>query len=102
MNERVEEGPGRRRRPRQAQDLGLDWRAVYIALLDDMGVKHLRLAVPWNEVERERGAYDFSGINWMLDEAEKRDATVTLNLGRKLFRWPEGHDPGWTFGITDH
>ncbi len=85
--------------PRQAQDLGLDWREVYIALLDDMQVKRLRLAVPWKEVERVQGEYDFSDINWMLDEAEKRGAAVTLNVGRKLMRWPECHDPGWIYGI---
>jgi len=85
--------------PRQAEDLGLDWREVYTALLDDMGVKRFRLAVPWNHVERKQGEYDFSDINWMLDEAEKRGATVALNVGRKLMRWPECHDPAWIYGI---
>ena len=84
--------------PKQAQDLGLDWRTVYIALLDDMGVKRLRLAVPWNAVSRDRGVYDFSDIDWMLEEADKRGATVTLNVGRKLMRWPECHDPQWIYG----
>lgn len=86
--------------PQQAWDLGLDWREAYLALLDDMGAKRLRLAVPWNEVEREQGKYDFSDIHWMLSEAEKRGATVTLNVGRKLMRWPECHDPAWIHGIS--
>ena len=85
--------------PRQATDLGLDWREVYLALLDDMAVQRLRLAVPWNQAERNQGEYDFSDIHWMLDEAEKRGATVTLNVGRKLMRWPECHDPGWVYGM---
>ncbi|MBI2050395.1 MAG: hypothetical protein HYT31_01140 [Parcubacteria group bacterium] len=87
--------------PQQAEDLGLDWKEVYIALLDDMRAKRLRLAVPWSQVERNQGEYDFSDIHWMLDEAEKRGATVTLNVGRKLMRWPECHDPGWVYG-TPH
>ncbi|OJI07205.1 hypothetical protein BK004_01595 [bacterium CG10_46_32] len=87
--------------PRQATDLGLDWKKVYIALLDDMGVKRFRLAVPWSQAERKKGEYDFSDINWMLDEAQKRGATVTLNVGRKLMRWPECHDPTWLIG-TPH
>ncbi|MDZ4221265.1 MAG: hypothetical protein U1C18_00140, partial [Patescibacteria group bacterium] len=70
------------------------------ALLDDMGVRRLRLAVPWNEAERTRGTYDFSDVRWMLDEAEKRGATVTLNVGRKLMRWPECHDPAWLPGTA--
>jgi len=85
--------------PQQATDLDLDWKEVYIALLDDMGVKRLRLAVPWSQVERVQGEYDFSDIHWMLDEAEKRGATVALNVGRKLMRWPECHDPGWIYGM---
>ncbi|MBI2636980.1 MAG: hypothetical protein HYW81_02195 [Parcubacteria group bacterium] len=87
--------------PRQAEDLGLDWREVYLALLDDMRAKRLRLAVPWSQAERVQGEYDFSDINWMLDAAEKRGATVTLNVGRKLMRWPECHDPAWLTG-TPH
>jgi hypothetical protein len=85
--------------PQQATDLGLDWKVVYIALLDEMKVKRFRLAVPWNKVSSERRVYDFSDIDWMLTEADKRDATVTLNIGRKLIRWPECHDPSWIFGI---
>ncbi|MAG29235.1 hypothetical protein CL632_03800 [bacterium] len=86
--------------PKQAQELGLDWRTVYIALLDDMKVKRLRLAVPWNDVSKDRGVYDFSDIHWMLTEADKRSATVTLNVGRKLMRWPECHDPEWIYGTS--
>ena len=81
--------------PQQATDLGLDWPKVYLALLDDMKVRNFRLAVPWNMVEQERGKYDFSSVDWMLSEAKKRDAKVLLAVGRKLFRWPECHDPSW-------
>ena len=86
--------------PQQAQDLGLDWPQVYLALLDDMKVKNFRLAVPWNMIEQERGKYDFSSVDWMLSEAKKRDAKVLLVVGRKLFRWPECHDPEWIHDIS--
>jgi hypothetical protein len=86
--------------PKQATELGLDWRKVYIALLDDMGVKRLRLAVPWGDVSKSRGQYDFSDTNWMLAEAEKRGVTILLNVGRKLMRWPECHDPQWIYGTS--
>ncbi len=85
--------------PKQARDLGLDWKEVYLALLDDMKIKKLRLAAPWNEVEVKRGDYDFSDIDWMLEEAKKRDVFVIMAVGRKLFRWPECHDPDWLFDI---
>jgi len=85
--------------PKQAEDLGVDWREAYIALLDDMGVKHLRLAAPWSVVESRMHVYDFSDIDWMIQEADKRGADVILAVGRKLFRWPECHDPVWAMGI---
>ena len=66
-----------------------------------MGAKRLRLAVPWNTVSKEKGVYDFTDIDWMLTEADKRGATVSLNVGRKLMRWPECHDPEWIYG-TPH
>ena len=37
----------------------------------------------------------------MLAEAGKRDARVLLAVGRKLFRWPECHDPLWAIELKD-
>jgi hypothetical protein len=78
-----------------AWSLGLDWRATYVALLDDLGVRSFRIPVYWNDVERERGKIDWSDFDWMLKEAEARGAEVILAVGRKTPRWPECHEPGW-------
>jgi len=86
--------------PQQATDLGLDWKEAYLALLDDMGARRLRLAAPWNMVEQRRGQYDFGDIEWMLEQAATRKATVSMAIGRKLFRWPECHDPAWISDLT--
>ncbi len=80
---------------RYATDLGLDWQETYKALLDDIGVKKLRLPVYWDLAEREKGVYDFADIDWQLAEAKKRDATVILVVGIKVPRWPECHIPSW-------
>lgn len=88
--------------PYQAEDLGMDWTKVYLALLDDMKVSNLRLAVPWSMIEENKGKYDFSSIEWMLQEAEKRDTKVILAVGRKLFRWPECHDPSWISELSEY
>ena len=80
---------------RYATDLGLDWKETYIALLDDMGVRKLRLPVYWDLVEREKGIYDFSDVDWQLSEAKKRNAEVILTVGIKVPRWPECHIPAW-------
>lgn len=78
-----------------AEKLGLDWREAYLATLDDLGVRTLRIPVYWDRVERERGSYDWSEVDWMLDEAATRGADVLLVVGRKVPRWPECHEPGW-------
>lgn len=78
-----------------AEELGLDWQKVYLDILDDLKVKMLRLPVYWDDVEKEIGRYDFGPYDWMINEAEKRNVKVILNLGIKLPRWPECHVPDW-------
>mgnify|MGYP001184729919 CR=1 FL=1 len=80
---------------RYAENLGLDWKETYTAILDDIGVRKLRIPVYWDGVETEKGAYDFSAIDWQLEEAKKRDAEVILSIGQRVPRWPECHIPAW-------
>lgn len=82
--------------PRQTDYLGLDSGKFYQALLDDMKIRNLRLMVPWYQAEPTPRNYDFSDVDWYLREAQKRDVKVVLAVGRKLFRWPECHEPKWT------
>lgn len=84
--------------PKQAQSLGLDWRVTYLAILDDLGVRHLRLSAYWDSVEPQNNTYDFRDLDFQIDEARKRGAKVILALGRKLPRWPECHEPQWVSG----
>jgi len=84
-----------------ATELGLDWREAYIATLDDLGVRALRIPVYWDEVELQPGEFDFSDVDWQLEEAGKRDAKVILAVGLKVPRWPECHQPNWTDGIDE-
>ena len=72
-----------------AKELGLDWKAAYLATLDDLGVRKFRIPVYWDEAEPERGRYAWDEVDWMLDEAAKRGADVILAVGRKTPRWPE-------------
>lgn len=82
--------------PYYAQDeLGLDWKTSYTAILDDLKVDHIRLAAYWNRTESERGQYDFSDLDWQVEQASARNVGITLAVGRRLPRWPECHDPSW-------
>ncbi|MBI4281658.1 beta-galactosidase [Candidatus Uhrbacteria bacterium] len=79
----------------QAEYLGLDWKKTYLAALDDLGVRAVRLSVYWNAIEHEQGKYDFTDLDWQIAEATKRHARIILAVGRRLPRWPECHDPVW-------
>jgi hypothetical protein len=81
--------------PRQAEAAGLDWMQAYNALLDDLGVRWLRLTAYWDEIEPEPRQYDFSRLDYMFRLAETRGVYVVLVLGRKLPRWPECFTPAW-------
>jgi Beta-galactosidase len=82
-----------------ARELGLDWQETYDAILNDLGVRHLRLAAHWPMVEPERGVYNFSELDYQIKRAEEEGAEVILAIGRRLPRWPECHVPTWAQGI---
>ncbi len=77
------------------QELGLDWQETYLAILDELKVDHLRLSAYWNYIQPTPDSYDFTALDWQIQEATKRDAKIILAVGRKLPRWPECHDPVW-------
>src|SRR3989338_7836776 len=78
-----------------AEELGLDLRAAYRAILDDLKVRELRIPAYWPRVEPKRDSYDWSELDFQLREARARDALVVLAVGRRLPRWPECHIPDW-------
>lgn len=80
---------------RYARELGLDPRQAYLALLDDVGVRHVRLSAYWDEIEPASGVYDFADLDWEMDQAASHKAKVVLAVGRKLPRWPECFAPAW-------
>lgn len=86
--------------PSQASVLGLDPHKVYAAIFDDLGVRHIRIGAYWNQIEDVRGTYDFSTVDWQVEEAEKRGAELIFALGRKVPRWPECHIPGWAVSAS--
>ena len=83
---------------KQAQNLGLEWRQVYLSIFDDLGVKKVRLPAYWDEIERQEGSFFWEDLDWQLSEAEKRNVEIVLAVGARLPRWPECHFPSWTNG----
>jgi hypothetical protein len=78
-----------------SEELGLDWREAYLAILDDLKVKKIRVPVYWDQVEKEPGVFDFSDYEFIIEEGEKRDVEFILNFGMRVARWPECHIPSW-------
>ena len=78
-----------------ARNLGLDWKRVYDDMLEDLGVKLIRIPIYWNELEKEQGKYDFSDMDYMLAKAKAENSKIILAIGKRLPRWPECHVPEW-------
>lgn len=78
-----------------AQELGNNWKANYLALLNDLGFKKLRLMSYWEDIEPSPGVYNFSDLDWELRQAAAHHATVSLAIGYRQPRWPECHEPSW-------
>jgi hypothetical protein len=78
-----------------AEDIQLNWKEAYVAMLDDLKIRKIRVPVYWDLAEPEEGKYDFSDIDWQLDEAKKRNADIILVVGQKVPRWPECAIPSW-------
>jgi len=78
-----------------ALDLELDWQKTYLAILDELKVNHVRLIAYWDEIEKVQDEFDFSELDWQIEQAANRGVAISLVVGRRAPRWPECHDPAW-------
>lgn len=80
---------------KHAVDLGLDWKEAYSAILEDLGVKKIKLAVHWDLIQPYPNEFHFEDLDWQIEKAKENDAKMILLLGIKTSRWPECHIPDW-------
>jgi hypothetical protein len=78
-----------------AQQLGLDWKETYSAILLELKPDHVRVPVYWSDLEPEAGKYNFEDYDWMIELAEEKKISITLAIGQKVPRWPECFIPSW-------
>lgn len=76
-----------------AEQLGLDWKETYLAILDDLRPQKVRVAAYWWEIEKEQGVYDFSDLDWQVQTALEKNTDLVLAMGMKVPRWPECYIP---------
>lgn len=87
--------------PDYATSLGLDWKKAYTETLEELLPKYLRVSLKWNEIEKEENKYNFGTVDFLLNEAAKRNTKVLLVIGRKAPRWPECHVPSWVEPLSN-
>lgn len=81
--------------------LGLDWQKSLTAMLDDLKIRYFRIPIYWEDIESKQGVYDFSGIDWQLDQIAARGAKAIVVVGFRQPRWPECHAPEWAKDLSD-
>ena len=75
--------------------LGMDWKEVYTAILDDLKPKYIRIPIYWDEIEGTKDEFYFNDYDYIFDEGKKRNVNFIANIGWRVPRWPECHAPGW-------
>lgn len=84
-----------------AEELNIDWKEAYLASLEDLNIKKYRLIAYWDLIEAKRDVYDFSDLDWQIEQAQENDAEVVLAIGHRVPRWPECHWPLWTYQMEE-
>jgi len=75
--------------------LGLNVEQTFKTLVDDLGVRAVRLPVYWYDVEPNKGDFRFETLDWLVKYAEDHGVKLTLAIGEKVPRWPECYVPDW-------
>jgi hypothetical protein len=85
----------------QAEYLKLDWKETYSAIINDLGVKNIKLHTNWNWVEGKKDTFYFKDIDWQIEQAEKNNVKIIYVIGIKTGRWPECHTPLWAQNLLE-
>lgn len=85
--------------PDYARSFGVDAGQAYMAVLDDLGVRQVRIPLQWYSLQPTPEGINFSDIDWYVDQAARRNVKVILVVGNKVPRWPECYTPGWASAL---
>jgi len=86
---------------KQAELLGLSWKRVYLAILEDINPEAIKITSYWDLVEPQNEKYFFDDLDFQVKEAQKRRIKTILVIGRKVPRWPECHIPKWARNLGE-
>lgn len=80
---------------RYTKELGLDPKVTFQDILTNLKVKSIRLTAYWDEIEPKENQFDFTDLDYYVNQAAKYQAQVILVVGHKVPRWPECYYPTW-------
>lgn len=78
-----------------AKELDLDVIQTHKEIVKDLKVKHIRLPIYWDQVEKEEGTFDFSIYDKLIEQGAENNVNYIVSIGYRLPRWPECHFPEW-------
>ncbi|MGG6267492.1 beta-galactosidase [Leptolyngbya sp. AN03gr2] len=78
----------------QCYYLNLDYQETFRQICD-LGFRQIRLGSYWHELEPIKNEYDFTTLDWLLEESDRRGVEIILSVGMKAPRYPEFHFPQW-------
>lgn len=83
-----------------ASQFGFDSREAFTRIVEDLGVRDVRLVAYWPLIEPQEGVYDFSELDFELETLERYGGKAIIAMGVRLPRWPECHIPEWARGLN--
>ena len=84
----------------RATRLKMDWKETYSAIIDDLGVKNIKIHTNWDLIETQKEAYYFNDTDWQLKLAEENNVKIIYVLGMKTGRFPECHIPAFAANFS--
>ncbi|HSH31543.1 MAG TPA: hypothetical protein VK963_02640 [Candidatus Saccharimonadales bacterium] len=82
------------------EELGLDSQPVYLAALDELKPKIVRLVAYWQYLQPTADSWDFSDLDFQVAEAEKRGIPYIIAVGNRVPRYPECFTPAWAKDLS--
>ena len=78
----------------QCRYMGLDYQQTFREICK-LGFSRIRLCSYWNEIEVVENQFNFTHLDWLLEQSDRAGMEVILTVGMKAPRWPEFHFPDW-------
>jgi hypothetical protein len=83
-----------------AKELGLNWVEVYSKILNELKPEKIRLAAHWDMIEPQKDSFNFSELDFQVNNAAAKNVEIIMAVGKRLPRWPECHIPDWAFDLS--